>query len=86
MTSKYIERYDYSLSKYIFFDFFPMIRYYPCIKYQIPADPEIDGTDTFIMAESMKLDLFKIQLWNSQKQVFLDLNLEPNFQTHFLLF
>ena len=63
------------------YDFFPIIRYHPCIKYQIPADPVIDGTDTFIVAESMDLsesqlwfDLPEIQLWNSYKQVFPDLN------------
>ena len=50
------------------------IRYHPCIKYQIPADPVIDGTDTFIVAESMEFDLSEIQLWNSYKQVFPDLN------------
>ena len=64
---------------YTWVDFFPIIRYHPCIKYQIPADPVIDGTDTFIVAESMEFDLSKlwempIQLWNSYKQVFLDLN------------
>jgi len=65
-------------------NFFPIIRYHPCIKYQIPADPEIDGTDTFIVAESMKFDLSRIKLWNSYKQVFPDLNLEPNqFSTPF---
>ena len=64
--------------------FFPFIRYYPCIKYKIPADLENDGTDTFIVAESMKFDLSRIKLWNSYKQVFPDLNLEPNqFSTPF---
>ena len=42
----------------------PIIRYYPCIKYQVQADPEIDGTDTFIIAESMKFNLKEIKLWN----------------------
>ena len=27
--------------------------FYPCIKYKIPADLELDGTDYFIVAESM---------------------------------
>ena len=31
--------------------------FYPCIKYKIPADPKLDGTDYFIVAESMR---FKI--------------------------
>ena len=39
----------------------PLIRYRPCIKYRILADPEIDGTDTFIVAESMKFHLNDIQ-------------------------
>ena len=40
--------------------------YYPCIKYKISADPERDGTDNFIVAESMKFDTWKfnIQSWN----------------------
>ena len=50
--------------------FFPFIRYYPCIKYKIPADPENDGTDTFIVAESMELGLSEITLGNSHIQVF----------------
>ena len=39
----------------------PIMRFHPCIKYQIPADPEIDGTDTFIVAESMKFDLSEVK-------------------------
>ena len=41
-------------------------HYHPCIKYKIPADPESDGTNNFIVAESMKVDFkkFNIQLWN----------------------
>ena len=27
--------------------------YYPCVKYQIPADSVLDGTDTVYIAESM---------------------------------
>ena len=30
-----------------------MDPFYPCIKYKIPADPKLDGTDYFIIAESM---------------------------------
>ena len=29
--------------------------FYPCIKYKIPADQKLDGTDYFIAAESMHL-------------------------------
>ena len=30
-----------------------MDPFYPCIKYKIPADPKLDGTDYFIFAETM---------------------------------
>ena len=30
-----------------------MDPFYPCIKYKIPADPQLDGTDYLIVAESM---------------------------------
>ena len=30
-----------------------MDPFYPCIKYKKPADPKHDGTDYFIVAESM---------------------------------
>ena len=41
-------------------------HYYPCIKYKIPADPDNDGTDHFIVAESMKFNFtkFDTQSWN----------------------
>ena len=29
--------------------------FYPCVKYKKPADPKLDGTDYFIVAESMHL-------------------------------
>ena len=29
--------------------------FYPCIKYKSPADPKLDGTDYFIVAESMNI-------------------------------
>ena len=32
-----------------------MDPYYPCVKYKDLADPKIDGTDHFIVAESMYL-------------------------------
>ena len=32
-----------------------MDPYYHCIKYRNPADKNIDGTDSFMIAESMKL-------------------------------
>ena len=30
--------------------------FYPCIKYKIPANLELDGTDHFIKVESMRLN------------------------------
>ena len=30
-------------------------RFYPCIKYKIPADLKVDGTDHFIVAETMHM-------------------------------
>ena len=35
-----------------------MDPFHPCIKYKIPADPQLDGTDYFIVAESMRWDGF----------------------------
>ena len=35
--------------------------YYPCIKYKRPADPKHDGTDYFIVAESMNLKKMNFQ-------------------------
>ena len=32
-----------------------MDPFYPCIKYKVPADPKLDGTGYFIVAESMHL-------------------------------
>ena len=34
-------------------DVLAMNPFYPCIKYKIPANPQLDGTDYFIVAESM---------------------------------
>ena len=35
--------------------------YYPCIKYKYPADPKLDGTNYFIVAESMHLNGFNLR-------------------------
>ena len=43
-------------------------RYSPCIKYKIQADPEIDGTNTFFVAESMKFNLSDIILFDNNNQ------------------
>ena len=32
-----------------------MDPFYPCVKYKKSADPKLDGTDYFIVAESMHL-------------------------------
>ena len=34
-----------------------MDSFYPCIKYKKSADPKHDGTDYFIVAESMHLEI-----------------------------
>ena len=34
---------------------FLMIPFYPCIKYKIPADKKLEGSDHFVVAESMHL-------------------------------
>ena len=36
----------------------PYLESYPCIKYKLPADSQLDGTDYFIVAESMHQDWF----------------------------
>ena len=33
-----------------------MIPFYPCIKYKIPADKKLEGSDHFVVAESMHLN------------------------------
>ena len=33
-----------------------MDPFYPCVKYKKSADPKLDGTDYFIVAESMHLE------------------------------
>ena len=43
-------RYDY------FTDEIVMDPFYPCIKYKLPADPKLNGTDYFVVAESMHLN------------------------------
>ena len=37
--------------------------YYPCIKYKIPADPKLDGTDHFIVAEYVNWNLNHYGHW-----------------------
>ena len=42
-------------NNYVYTDKIVMNPYYPCIKYKDPADPKLDGTGYFIVAESMHL-------------------------------
>ena len=39
--------------------------YYPCLKYRIPADKSIDGTNYFMMAESMSTSDIQYMLRDS---------------------
>ena len=39
-----------------------MNSFYPCIKYKFQADPALDGTDYFIIAESMNWNGMKLAL------------------------
>ena len=42
------------VSEYVIMDTqMSFISYHPCIKYQMPADSKLDGTETFFIAESM---------------------------------
>ena len=57
------ELYGDNLTDYFYSRFnlrIPLIPYHPCIKYKIPADRENDGTDAFIMTESMQ---FEFGVW-----------------------
>ena len=36
--------------------------FYPCLKYNESADPKLDGTDYFIVAESMHLKKMNVDL------------------------
>ena len=38
-----------------------MDPFYPCIKYKKSADPKLDGTDYFIVAESMHLKKMNVK-------------------------
>ena len=39
--------------------------YYPCLKYRVPADKSIDGTNYFMIAESMSTSDIQILLRDS---------------------
>ena len=52
LSNPYLE---YKLYEYVTKEIYP---FYPCIKYKLPADSQLDGTDYFIVAESMHQDWF----------------------------
>ena len=47
--------------------------FYPCVKYKIPGDLELDGTDSFIVAESMR---FRTHSDTERTKCFLSLTCE----------
>ena len=51
-----------------------MDPYYPCIKYKDPADPKLDGTDYFIVAESMHLKKMSLAWTSLDFFIFLSLS------------
>ena len=61
-------KFENSFEEYMIYEILrkQMNPYYSCIKYKIPADPDNDGTDHFIVAESMKFNFtkFDTQSWN----------------------
>ena len=42
---------------------------YPCIKHKIAADPELDGTDYFIAAESILWESIPFDAWNEERKL-----------------
>ena len=54
LSNPYLE---YKLYEYVTKEIYP---FYPCIKYKLPADSQLDGTDYFIVAESMHLKSLKL--------------------------
>ena len=55
-----LDHFLYSYQEYVLYDYeteeIIIDPFYPAIKYKIPADLRLDGTDYFIVAESMNLD------------------------------
>ena len=50
------------------------VSYYPCLKYRIPANKDIDGTDSFMVAESMKFDVVSEGIKNKFSKTFYTMN------------
>ena len=59
--------------------------YYPCIKYKDPAYPTLDGTDYFIVAESMRLNVFDYFLVNDRFDCSLSLTCENDQKAFYKL-
>ena len=53
----------------------PFDPFYPFIKYKIPADPKLDGTDYFVIAESTR--------WRGGR---VEINVADDFFAFFLSF
>ena len=64
-----------------------MDPYYPCIKYKDPADPKLDGTDYFIVAESMHLKetFFERDLFYDTFDCYLSLTCEEDQKAFYKL-
>ena len=75
---EYVHREDYT-GKIV------MDPYYPCIKYKDPADPKLDGTDYFIIAESMRLNEFDYYLAYDQFDCSLSLTCEKDQKAFYKL-
>jgi len=61
-----------------------MDPYYPCIKHKDPADPKLDGTDYFIVAESMHYVGFESYL-DDTFHCYLSLTCEENQKAFYKL-
>ena len=70
-------------NNYVYTDKIVMNPYYPCIKYKDPADPKLDGTDYFIVAESMNLK--EINLAFVRFTCFLSFNCENDQKAFYKL-
>ena len=60
-------------------------HFYPCIKYKIPADPKLDGTDYFIVAETMHSKLSDLTLAWAEYNCSLTFTCEKNQRAFYKL-
>ena len=58
--------------------------FYLCIKHKVPADPKLDGTDYFIIAESMHFLLFE-WLYNDEYHCSLSFTCENDQKAFYKL-